>query len=104
MMKRRFANGNCPSQERRLRGALVAGLTACAAVTLTLAAEAQEIQLTGPLAGAPAVRKLRLHRAGRFEFAPGVSFSLLDQYQRTIMPSATLTYHPYDWLGVGVWG
>ena len=31
---------------------------------------AQEIQLTGPLAGAPAVRKLRLYREGRFEVAP----------------------------------
>ena len=43
-------------------------------------ASAQEIQLTGPLAGAPAVRQLRLHRAGRFEVSPTVSFTLLDEY------------------------
>jgi hypothetical protein len=67
-------------------------------------AQAQEIQLTGPLAGAPAVRKLRLHRQGRFEIAPSVSFTLLDQYERTIMPGAKLTYHFTDWLGVGLWG
>ncbi|MCC6557259.1 MAG: hypothetical protein IT372_30275 [Polyangiaceae bacterium] len=67
-------------------------------------AEAQEIQLTGPLAGAPAVRRLRLHREGRFEVAPGVSFTLLDEYQRTIMPGLRATYHFTDWLGAGVWG
>ncbi|WP_437536454.1 hypothetical protein WME79_16430 [Sorangium sp. So ce726] len=67
-------------------------------------AEAQEIQLTGPLAGAPAVRKLRLHRDGRFEVAPGASFTLLDEYRRTIMPGLRLTYHFTDWLGFGAWG
>jgi hypothetical protein len=80
-------------------------LAGCAAlVSLSAPADAQEIQLTGPLAGAPAVRKLRLRRAGRFEVALGSSFTLLDQYLRTIMPGATLTYHPTDWLGFGVWG
>lgn len=83
-------------------GAVLAGVTAL--VSLGETANAQEIQLTGPLAGAPAVRKLRLHRAGRFEVALGSSFTLLDQYQRTIMPGATLTYHVTDWLGFGVWG
>jgi hypothetical protein len=84
---------------------LLAGLAGLAALTaLHTEAEAQEIQLTGPLAGAPAVRKLRLHRAGRFELAPGVSFSLLDQYQRTIMPGATASYHFTDWIGVSLFG
>lgn len=67
-------------------------------------AKAQEIQITGPLAGAPAVRKLRLYREGRFEFSPGVSFTLLDEYRRTIIPGATLQYNLFEWLGVGVWG
>jgi hypothetical protein len=67
-------------------------------------AQAQEIQLTGPLAGAPAVRKLRLHRDGRFEVTPNVSFTLLDEYNRTIMPGLRLQYHFLDWLGIGVWG
>ena len=90
---------------RRLRGALLAGVSGLLALTaLHTEAEAQEIQLTGPLAGAPAVRKLRLHRAGRFEIAPGVSFSLLDQYQRTIMPGATASYHFTDWIGVSIFG
>lgn len=67
-------------------------------------ARAQEIQLTGPLAGAPAVRKLRLHREGRIEIAPTVSFTLLDEYQRTIMAGARVNYNLTDWFAVGVWG
>lgn len=67
-------------------------------------AKAQEIQLTGPLAGAPAVRKLRLYREGRFEFAPSYSFSLLDEYRRTHLVGARLQYNVFDWLGVGAWG
>jgi outer membrane beta-barrel protein len=67
-------------------------------------AEAQEIQLTGPLAGAPAVRKLRLYREGRFEVAPAVSFTLLDEYRRTIITGGRLQYNVADWIGFGVWG
>ena len=90
---------------RRFAGkALLVAAAGLAALTVGSAAEAQEIQLTGPLAGAPAARKLRLHRDGRFELAPGVSFSLLDEYQRTIMPGAKLTYHLTDWFGIGVFG
>jgi hypothetical protein len=86
-------------------GAVIAGVTALVSLSAYSGdANAQEIQLTGPLAGAPAVRKLRLHRAGRFEVGLGSSFSLLDQYLRTIMPGATLTYHVTDWIGFGVWG
>jgi len=92
---RRFVQGLC---------SVLAGLSGCALLMAASPAQAQEIQLTGPLAGAPAVRKLRLHRENRFEVAPGVSFTLLDEYQRTILPGLRLTYHFTDWLGVGVWG
>jgi hypothetical protein len=67
-------------------------------------AEAQEIQLTGPLAGAPAVRHERLYREGRFEIAPTVSFTLLDEYRRTIFFGGRLQYNITDWFGFGVWG
>jgi hypothetical protein len=67
-------------------------------------AMAQEIQLTGPLAGAPAVRKLRLRRQGRFELAPQASFTLLDEYMRTILLGARANYNVTDWIAVGVWG
>ena len=91
-MKRRFVTGV---------------LAAAAAVGVGLAAEsaqAQEIQLTGPLAGAPAVRHMREYRSGRFEIAPAVSFTLLDQYRRTIIIGARLNYNFTDWLAVGLWG
>jgi hypothetical protein len=76
------------------------------AILLSLAgrAEAQELELTGPLAGAPAVRHERLYRTGRFEIAPTVSFTLLDEYRRTIFLGGRLQYNFTDWLGFGVWG
>jgi outer membrane beta-barrel protein len=67
-------------------------------------AKAEEIQLTGPLAGAPPVRKLRLQREGRFEIAPSFSFTLLDEYRRTMVVGGSMTYNAFDWLGFGVWG
>lgn len=82
--------------------ALVCGALALAAAEKPAAA--QEIQITGPLAGAPAVRKLRLHREGRFEIAPTVSFTLLDEYKRTIFAGGRLQYNIKDWIGIGVWG
>jgi outer membrane beta-barrel protein len=87
--------------QRRLLTALAAGL---AFLGLTDGVQAQEIQVTGPLAGAPAVRKLRLYREGRFEIAPLASFTLLDEYQRTILFGARLNYNFTDWLGIGVYG
>jgi outer membrane beta-barrel protein len=92
-MKRRFVN------------AILA--TVMAAVGILVAsgpAEAQEIQLTGPLKGAPAVRHLRLYRQGRLELAPSVSFTLLDEYRRTMLVGAQLNYNLLDWLSIGVWG
>ena len=53
---------------------------------------------------APAVRHERLYRQGRFEIAPTVSFTLLDQYRRTIFVGARLNYNITDWLAIGVWG
>lgn len=86
---------------RRILAALSATV-ALSAVTQT--AQAQEILLTGPLAGAPAVRQMRLYREGRFEIAPAVSFTLLDEYQRTIVLGARLNYNFTDWLAIGAWG
>ena len=77
---------------------------ALALFAFTERAEAQQILLTGPLAGAPAVRKLRQRRKGRFEIAPAVSFTLLDEYQRTILLGARLNYNFTDWLSFGAWG
>lgn len=87
---------------RRLLVGLTAGLALAAVGEQT--ASAQEILLTGPLAGAPAVRKLRLYREGRIEVAPAISFTLLDEYQRTMLFGARINYNFTDWLALGVWG
>lgn len=83
---------------------MAAAAAALAAVAAPRPAAAQEIQVTGPLAGAPAVRRLRQHRKGRVELAPQASFTLLDEYQRTILFGARLNYNIADWLALGVWG
>ncbi|WP_394842429.1 hypothetical protein LZC95_35840 [Pendulispora brunnea] len=88
--------------------ALFARLAGVAALAGTLmasvgTAEAQEIQITGPLAGKPPVMDLRRYREGRFEIAPTVSFTLLDEYRRTIFVGGRLQYNIKDWLGIGVW-
>ena len=88
-----------------MRTILAGAVTAIGALTaMPTTASAQEIQLTGPLAGAPSVRKLRLYRQGRFEIAPGIGQTLLDEYNRTTFVTLRLQYNVFDWLGVGVYG
>ena len=83
---------------------IVALLLAGTASLMASSAAAQEIQLTGPLKGAAAVRGLRLYREGRVEIAPSAGFTLLDEYRRSIFVGARVQYNIKDWLGVGVWG
>jgi outer membrane beta-barrel protein len=92
------------AMKRRFVRALLAAAAAVGWLAAERPAAAQEIQLTGPLKGAPAVRHLRLYRGGRFQIAPAVSFSLLDEYRRTIITGARLEYNFTDWISVGVWG
>jgi len=102
MQKTSFTSAN--SRSRRPKAGW---LGACAALVVSLAASessAQEIQITGPLAGAPAVRKLRLHREGRIELSPAFSATLLDEYRRSLIVGGTLQYNVKDWLGIGAWG
>lgn len=67
-------------------------------------AEAQEIQITGPLAGAPACRHCRIYRAGRFQVQPFAGFTLQDEFSRTLLAGAQLNFHLTDWLAIGAWG
>jgi outer membrane beta-barrel protein len=89
---------------RRLLPVLLGLLGLLGILTIDGTARAQEIQLTGPLAGAPAVRKLRLHREHRLEVAPTISFTLLDEFQRTILAGGRVNYNITDWFAIGVWG
>jgi hypothetical protein len=72
--------------------------------TTTTEANAQEIQVTGPLKGAPAVRRLRLYREGRVEIAPTFGATILDEYRRTLPVGLRINYGITDWLSIGVWG
>jgi opacity protein-like surface antigen len=90
--------------KRRFVRAVLASIAVATLLATAGAARAQEIQLTGPLKGAPAARQLRLYREGRFEIAPAVSFTLLDEYRRTILVGARLNYNIRDWVALGVWG
>jgi outer membrane beta-barrel protein len=89
---------------RRFVRAVLASIAVVGALSTASTARAQELELTGPLKGAPAARHLRLYRQGRLELAPTASFTLLDEYRRTILLGARLNYNITDWIAVGVWG
>jgi hypothetical protein len=67
-------------------------------------ARAQEIEVKGPLAGAPAVIGLRVYRQMRFQIQLQSTMTLQDEYSRSILGGGQLMFHPTDWLGLGVWG
>lgn len=67
-------------------------------------AQAQEVQITGPLAGAPAVRHMRLYRVNRFNVMPSIGYTLQDEFARSLFVGLEANYHFLDWLGVGIWG
>jgi len=92
-----------PNRMKKMRTLALSLLSAAlglGALTYAPSAKAQEIQLTGPLAGAPAVKKLRRYREGRFQLAPEASFTLLDEYRRAIMPGIHANYNITDWLAL----
>ena len=94
------------TMKRSLLGRCIVGLAVAlgAMAAAPTEAQAQEIQLTGPLVGQPAVRHQRLYREGRAELTIGPGFTLLDEYKRTIFLSGRLQYNIFDWLGIGVFG
>lgn len=92
---------NIAATSRSFAFLLAAGLVVC---TASKSASAQEVVVTGPLAGAPAAHRLRLYREGRFELQPNVTFSLLDEFSREIFAGATLNYNFSDSIALGVWG
>lgn len=68
------------------------------------AANAQEIVLTGPLKGAPPVKKLRLYRENRLEIAYVQGFTLLNEFEQSFPFTARVSYYFTDWIGIGIWG
>ncbi|MEQ8454663.1 MAG: hypothetical protein RLO52_26995 [Sandaracinaceae bacterium] len=91
----------------KLTNVLLTAALAASALGLAPAttAHAQEIQITGPLAGAPAVRRMRQYRTSRLQLvAPTVGYTLQDEFARHLMVGLEANYHITDYLGIGVWG
>jgi hypothetical protein len=92
-----------------LRIGLVAALALCLALggglpTGVSSANAQDVQVSGPLAGAPAVRHLRLWREMRLHVEPFFAFTIGDEYTRSLIVGGEARFHFLDWFGLGVWG
>jgi outer membrane beta-barrel protein len=79
-------------------------ITAVLAALGSTGARAQEVQVEGPLAGAPAVIGLRVYRQMRFQIQLHGTVTLEDEFSRAILPGGQLMFHPTDWLGIGIWG
>lgn len=88
---------------KRFAFALVV-LAGLSAAPLAPRASAQELEVEGPLAGAPAVIGMRVYRDMRFQIQAHTTMTLLDEFSRAILAGGQLQFHVTDWLGVGVWG
>jgi len=82
---------------------LALGLVALDATMPATKASAQEVEITGPLAGQPAVRRMRLYRQGRIQLEPNFSFTLQDEYARSLIAGLHAGYYFTDWIGIGLW-
>jgi outer membrane beta-barrel protein len=87
-----------------MRSTVRNAVVALALLAVPAVAEAQEVQLTGPLAGAPAIKRLVLHRHGRMHLGLVPAFSLSDEYVRHLFVGLRAEYNILDFLAIGVWG
>lgn len=67
-------------------------------------ASAQDVQVSGPLAGAPSVMNQRLWRDMRLHVEPFFAFTIADEYSRSLIVGGEVRFHFLDWLGIGGWG
>lgn len=70
-------------------------------LTVLKTASAQEILLEGPLAGAPAVRKLVQYREMRGSLGPMFGYTINNDYVHNILIGGRLEFNIFEWLGVG---
>ena len=75
-----------------------------ASLAVAGSAQAQEIQLRGPLAGARSVARLVRYREGRIAITPMAAITIQDEFSREIFFGLRGEYHFTDWLGVGLMG
>lgn len=82
---------------------LIVALCVLASIKMPVV-KAQDVEVSGPLAGAPAVMQLRIYRESRFQIKAHTTMTLQDQFNRAILFGGQLAYHLWDFLGIGVWG
>ncbi len=84
--------------------ALALGLLMVEGLRAHNTASAQDVQVSGPLAGAPAVMNQRLWRDKRLHVEPFFAFTIADEYSRSLIVGGEVRFHFLDWLGIGGWG
>ncbi len=89
---------------KRFTLALAFVIVTISGITTSPYVSAQEILLEGPLAGAPAVRKIVQFRKQRFSIGPQFSYIFRTNYMHNLLVGARLEYNFVDWLGLGVVG
>lgn len=97
------------AQQTLLRISIMVAVASCLLVgdglgSGTHSASAQDVQVTGPLADAPAVMRLRIWRKNKLQLEPFFAFTFGDDYSRSLILGGELQYGFLDWLGLGVWG
>jgi outer membrane beta-barrel protein len=80
------------------RARLSASIASAILCALSPAARAER---KNPLEGQPAIRHRVELRKLRFEVTPFVGFTLLQDFNNTILGGAKLNYHLTDWLAIG---
>jgi len=87
-----------------LVAALALGLVMAEGLRSDNTASAQDVHVSGPLAGAPSVMNQRLWREMRLHVEPFFAFTIADEYSRSLIVGGELRFHFLDWLGIGGWG
>ena len=67
-------------------------------------AGAQDVHVSGPLAGATSVKNLRIWRGMRLHVEPFFAFTIGDEYSRSLIAGGEVRFHFTDWFGIGGWG
>ncbi|MCP4680088.1 MAG: hypothetical protein GY854_32265 [Deltaproteobacteria bacterium] len=89
---------------KRFTLALAFAIVAICGATTSKSVSAQEILLEGPLAGAPAVRKIVQYRELRFSVGPQFAYTILNPYMHNFLVGLRLEFNFLDWLGAGIVG
>ena len=92
------------AQQTLLRISILGALALCLSLADGLRESAQDVHLSGPLAGADSVKKLRLWRDTRLHVEPFFAFTIGDEYARSLIVGGELRFHFVDWFGIGGWG